>query len=258
MEADHPNTGSFLHAGSQVKATPTDEGVKVFSGLWFNSDELQACREGHQGKVSVFIDPDDVTLATVLMLGVQKPITVTLQITAFADLTLPEVLEIVQIGRSEDPRLIDVYEDRLARIRRERYDSLRAIGVEKNLKRSYSTLDECTKKARVLFAGTRILRASAIEGTVAAGQITDMSSDVNVFRFGDDMVIEGECESAVAIDPWGADDTDDDAVPTTDSNAAEDDAVIAPQPKRRSPRKPKTAQQKPIALGRPTKLKDFE
>lgn len=253
-----PNTRR-IHFGWEVRTTPTDEGVKVFSGIWFNSDELQECREGRKGKVSVFVDPDDLNNATVIMSGVADPITVTLQITAFADMTLPGVLQLMQIWRREDPRKTDIYEDRLIRIRRERQAELQVIGVEKKLNRSYSTLEECTRKARALFLGARILRTHPIEGTVPAGQVADLSSDVGILRLGgDETVIEGEFRSAGAIDPWSEDGSDEDVVPTTNRDAAEGDVAVTPQPKRPSPRKPKASQQQPIALGRPTKLKDLE
>ena len=162
-----------ISLGWQQKATPTDEGVRVFSGLWFDSDELKIVLNDsrHKGKVSVFVDPDDVTCATVVIPKVEEPITVRLQITAFADLTLPEVLEILETMRREDPKATELYEDRLSRIRQERFHRLRAIGVERRLKRSYCTLEECVRKARSLFSGARIIRNEPLAGTTPAGRI---------------------------------------------------------------------------------------
>lgn len=254
-----------IHLGWEQKATPSDEGVKVFSGLWFNSDTLQEAREElrHTGKVSVFVDPDDVTRATVLMPKAMDPITVDLQITAFADMTVPEVLELLEIQRREDPRLTEFYEDRLARIRRNRFDSLRALGVEKKLRRSYSTLEECAKKARALFAGARIIRNSTLAGTTPAGRVTDMAPGAHIFQIGgDDMLIDGQAAPIHAADLMRSSANAESAIlpGTGDTHEAKSasEPVSAP-PAARTPRaKPKSVHHVPLSLGRPTKLKDFE
>ncbi|WP_050525953.1 DDE-type integrase/transposase/recombinase [Pseudorhodobacter aquimaris] len=82
-----------IQLGWDVKATPTDEGVRVFGGICFNSDKLQEVRESPKvkaRKVSVFVDPDDINAATVVIRGIDEPITVHLQITAFAVLIVTE------------------------------------------------------------------------------------------------------------------------------------------------------------------------
>ncbi|WP_126623212.1 hypothetical protein [Oceaniglobus ichthyenteri] len=93
--------------------TPTDEGVRVFQGIWFNSDELQKQREEHRvkGKVKVSVDPDDMNLATVILPMVKEPIEVRLQITAFADMTLPEILVLMADLRREDLATTEFHED---------------------------------------------------------------------------------------------------------------------------------------------------
>lgn len=52
VQAPDPNTRR-IHLGWEVSVTPSDEGVRVFEGIWFNSDELQLAIEEHfhQGKV---------------------------------------------------------------------------------------------------------------------------------------------------------------------------------------------------------------
>jgi putative transposase len=77
VELPDPNTRR-IHLGWEVEATPSDEGVRVFGGIWFNSDELQIIRDQQffEGKVQVFVDPDNLNIATVLMPGYRDPIEV--------------------------------------------------------------------------------------------------------------------------------------------------------------------------------------
>ncbi|WP_435164795.1 hypothetical protein [Falsirhodobacter sp. 1013] len=253
-----------IHLGWECKATPSDEGVKVFSGLWYTSDALQEKREElrHKGKVSVFVDPDDVTRATVLMPKSLDPIPVDLQITAFADMTVPEVLELLEIQRREDPRLTEYYEDRLARIRRERFNSLRAIGVEKRLRRSYSTLEECARKARALFAGARIIRNAPLAGTTPAGRVTDLTPGAHVFQIGgEDMLIDGQAEPVEMFDLAHSEEgADVPMLQADDALEAESrpELLHAPSMPRQSQKMSKDPAHRPTSLGRPSRLKDLE
>ena len=52
-----------------------------------------------------------------------------LQITAFADLTLPEVFELLQAHRRENPDVSEIYEDRIIATRKKLYAELNRIGV---------------------------------------------------------------------------------------------------------------------------------
>lgn len=183
-----------IHLGWDVKATPTDEGVRVFGGIWFNSDKLQEMRESSKvkaRKVSVFVDPDDINAATVVIRGIDEPITVHLQITAFADMTVPEVLALMAACRKEDHQQKTFYEDQIARTRRHRADRLEAIGVERRLNRSYATFEECQRKATAVFAGARIAR-TPVAGTMDPSDILNLTGSQNVYQIGDGpMVIEG-------------------------------------------------------------------
>lgn len=116
---------------------PNDEGVRVFSGFWFNSDALQAALEdpkayGRSGehKAFVFVDPDNLNEATVVLPRTATPIKVELQTTVFADLSINEALNFVMEYRKENPTVTEVHEDRLAKVRRARANFSDAIGVE--------------------------------------------------------------------------------------------------------------------------------
>ena len=223
-----------IHLGWEVKVTPNDEGVRVFGGLWYNSDELQEKIDRHRGKVSVFVDPDDVTFATVLIPGVDEPVEVTIQNTVFANLTLPEVLEIMAAWRKEHPDVTNIYEDRLMRTRRRVFDQLRTIGVERKLARSYSTIRECQTKAQVVFAGARIIPSGQLPGTIAPGNLTAPNADGAIFMLGEGAnVIEGVLASCDEEYPEGLA-----LVPNDD---ADEEVHIDPADKSQAPLpKPKT------------------
>ncbi len=156
------------------------------NGLRSRLDESSVERQ-----VSVFVDPDDINAATVVIRGIDEPITVHLQITAFADMTVPEVLQLMAACRKEDHQQRTIYEDQIARTRRHRADRLEAIGVERKLNRSYATFEECQRKAAAVFAGARIAR-TPVAGTVAPGDILNLTGSENVYQIGDGpMVIEG-------------------------------------------------------------------
>jgi putative transposase len=179
-----------IHLCWEEKVTPSDEGVRVFSGIWFNSDELQtaiddpkAYGKSKQRQVSVFVDPDNLNEATVVLPRTPKPIKVRLQTSVFADMTLNEVLNLIMEYRKEDPTKTEMYEDRLANVRRNRQHILDRIGVEKGLSRSYHTREEIKSKARAAFRGARVVSSQGIPNTVSAGQITADRPEGKVFDF---------------------------------------------------------------------------
>lgn len=199
-----------IHLCWEEQVTPTDEGVRVYYGIWFNSDALQEAIEDPQGyaksrerKVSVFVDPDNLNEATVVLPLTAAPIRVQLQTSIFADMTVNEALNLIQEYRREDPRTTQIHEDRLARVRRDRAHLLDTIGVEKGLSRSYVTRDEIKAKARALFRGARIIPSERIPDAVAAGQITAERPDGMVFDVsdGDSGILDGTAFEAAADEP---------------------------------------------------------
>lgn len=240
-----------IHLGWEEQATPTDEGVRVFSGIWFNSDELQAAVDDAriQGrKVSVFVDPDDMSRATVLVPHAAAPVEVHLQMTAFASLTLVEILDLMAEWRRENPKTAEVHDDRVMRFRRDIHQEMKAIGVERKLPRSYSTIAECRAKAKAVFAGVRVLPGRVLHGTTAPDDITRTDIRENVYRIGDaDSLIEGELGDPEAL------------VPPREISQAMDAVALPPAPpaKAKHSRGGKPERDGPV-LGRPTKTKELE
>lgn len=225
-----------INLGWEQDVTPTDEGVRVFQGIWFNSNDLQEKREEHRvsGKVKVFIDPDNVNMATVILPKVKEPIEVHLQITAFADMTLPEILKLMAEQRRETPDITAFHDDQVMRTRSQRYDQITEIGVEHNLPRSYSTVAECKMMAKAVFSGARVIRSEPQAGTTRPGEITRLQPSDGVYQIGgDETLIDGMAEAA---DP--ADET-----PYTIASPQEPEPKPTPQPS---------------ALPRPKNLKGFD
>lgn len=182
MDADQRR----IHLGWKFEVTPNDEGVRVLSGIYFNSPEFQVAVDDHAvSKVSIFVDPENVNEATAIIPGVAREFRLQLQVTAFADLTIPEVLELTEAHRREAPGITEIYEDRIASTRRKRFDQLKHIGVERRLARSHSTFEECRIKARHVFAGARIVRPSEGGQTVRPGDLMASLQGPGVFLIGD-------------------------------------------------------------------------
>lgn len=134
--------------------------------------------------MAVFVDPDDVTEATVLIPSLAKSIRVQLQITAYAGLTLPEVFQLMQAFRKEDPSVTEIYEDRLASTRRARFEQLKSIGVEQRLPRSFSTIEECIAKGKAVFVGARVVPTLGTLNTVRPGEIMSNGGGPGVYQIG--------------------------------------------------------------------------
>jgi hypothetical protein len=256
MEVPDPNNRR-IHLGWEVSATPSDEGVRVFEGIWFNSEDLQVAIEEHfhKGKVQVFVDPDNLNIATVIIPGVRDPIEVILQTTAFADMTLGEVLQLVAEYRREDPAVTEVYNDRLLEARSRRYADISAIGVEHDLPRSHSTIEECQTLAKAVFAGARIVRTTRLSGTIALQDITSLGPGDGVFVLGEgSSIIDAVADEALATsgDVLVAPDYTD--VPATEPLA---ESAIANAPKPESPKPPATKRQS-MKFARPANLKEMK
>jgi hypothetical protein len=254
-----------IHLCWEEKATPNDEGVCVFSGFWFNSDALQAALEdpkaygrSRERKVSVFVDPDNLNEATVVLPKTAKPIKVELQTTVFADLSINEALNLMMEYRKENPTVTEIHEDRIAKVRRARANFLDTIGVEKGLARSYQNRDEIKRKARDVFRGSRFVRSKVIPATVSAGQITAEKPDGMVFDFsGDDAIIEGTAMEAEA-DETVADCQIETPEPSVEIFQHQASKVEAQKRKMPDTEKPSAQEISPDYLGRPNNPKRLE
>lgn len=255
VELRDPNTRR-IHLGWEVEATPSDEGVRVFGGIWFNSDELQNISDDpfFKGPVRVFVDPDNLNIATVLMPGYPDPIEVHLQMTVFADMTLGEVLQLMAEYRREDPETTEIYHDRLMQAKIRRFADISSIGVEHDLPRSYTTIEECKAMARAVFAGARVIRTETLPGTTAPDAITNLGPGAGVFQIGGGAsVVDG----AVNADPFDADDVSGDPV---DPKHISTDQSEGPTEDRPAPSKPRNSRAKKqfVKLRRPSNLKELK
>ncbi len=92
-----------VHLGKMARATPNDEGIRAF-GLPYQSTEFQKLRDLYRGKWAVYLDPDDLRAATVLIEGYKEPIEAQLTATFFADLDFYEAKAIIEECRRQNPR----------------------------------------------------------------------------------------------------------------------------------------------------------
>lgn len=255
IDAPDPNTRR-IQLGWEVSATPSDEGVRVFEGIWFNSDALQVAREDNffAGPVRVFVDPDNLNIATILMPGVHDPIEVVIQTTVFADMTLGEVLQLVAEYRREAPEVTEIYNDRLMQARTRRYDDISAIGVEHDLPRSYTTIEECKALAKAVFAGARIIRTNRLPGTIAIDAVANLGPGEGVFSLGGNAsIIDGVADEVFPK-------TDSDVVEKDlprDAVAERSDVSIADQAS--APKAPKKrAPKQSMKFARPANLREMK
>ncbi|WP_223631682.1 integrase catalytic domain-containing protein [Rhodobacter sp. TJ_12] len=214
-----------IHLGWKFDLKANDEGVRVLEGLFYSSDEFQLAIDGYQGKVAVYLDPDNLNFATAVIPRDPEPYKLALQTTAFADLTASEFLELMTHYRRENPELTTLYEDRIAKVRLERHDQLKKIGVERRLPRSYVTQAEACKKAKSLFASSRLVNTHVPLDTVAPGSLATATSGPGILPLGAENVIDHEPEGPVSTP-----------------------ALPARKPK---PKAEKPSSEPPVRLGRP-------
>lgn len=159
--------------------------------------------------------------------------------------------------RKEDPKSTEVHEDRLYRTRRDRRDLMNRIGVERNLGRSYSTVEECRKKAAVVMQGARVIKNITLAGTVQPGSITDETGP-DVFRIGDDAIIDAIAMTDGPFVPLAPAPSHDHPEQVHEAENLPGDRVKKPVRKRAKPsiNKDKVASERQL-LGRPTDMKGF-
>ncbi|WP_223429076.1 hypothetical protein [Tateyamaria pelophila] len=240
-----PEDQRRIHLGWKSEVTPNDEGVRVFGGIWYNSNEFQkAIDREPRGKVAVFVDPDNVTEATAIIPDVKGEFRLQLQVTAFAELTISEVLEVTQAYLKENPDVTEIYEDRIASERRKRFDQLKKTGVERNLPRSHSTFEEVRNKAASVFSGARVVPSPKDFPTVRPGDINSGLSGPGVLSIGEGETITDDLHGDPASD--SIEGTSEAAAEATSVDGAEDPEAARPpetktiDPKHRPIGRPKT------------------
>jgi len=169
-------------------------------------------------------------------------------------MTLGEVLQLVAEYRREDPEATELYHDRLMKARERRYADISSIGVEHDLTRSYSTIEECQVMARTVLAGARMTRTETLPGTTAPDAIMDVAPGAGVFAIGEeDPVIDGVYDT----DPVEADTDGANSDGPSTGSGADPETPHAETPGSQTPRKPR-ARKKPAKLARPTNLKGLK
>lgn len=92
-----------IHLGKVAEATPNDEGIRAF-GLPYQNVEFQKLRDVYRGKWAIYLDPDDLCDATVLIEGYDEPIEAQLTFTFFADLSFYQAQAVLEEYRRQNPR----------------------------------------------------------------------------------------------------------------------------------------------------------
>jgi hypothetical protein len=199
-----------------------------------------------------------MNLATVILPNAPDPIEVQLQITAFADMTLPEILRLMAEQRREDPETTAFHDDRVMRTRLDRHARIEAIGVEHDLPRSYSTVEECQAMGRAVFSGAHVVRSAPLAGTTAPGDLTSLAPSAAVYQIGSqDGLIDATAEEIDAVD---APDEEGRGFPGTSAPVetdASDPEPEIPVPSRTGPSSRKETVS-PSVLARPKNLKELE
>ena len=172
-----------IHLGWMERRRVTDDGVRAF-GLPFNSAELQYVRDNISGRVAIYVDPDCIKHATVLIENHQDPILVELSWSAMQDLTLPEFLAVLEQAWTEDPHTTALRESQLARIRARISDQLADIALERGLARSFMTVDEAREKAARYTAGVHTSHPEPLAGTLHPDDIAREFADADRHRIG--------------------------------------------------------------------------
>ena len=87
-------------------------------------------------------------------------------------------------ARAEDPDETEVFEARLIRVRRERYEQMQFIATERNLGRTFITAREAEAKAAVIATGVQTSCVEDIGETARAGSVTDQGPGRGVRKVG--------------------------------------------------------------------------
>lgn len=171
-----------LHLGVKVNATTTSNGVKAFN-IPFNSGELLNFTGGASRKVTVHLDPDDLRHAYVSAKGHADIIEVDLSMTAFADLTLEEAIELMEEACRRDPKAQELHDAHLKETRARR---ARESGYFPDTKdpSNYLNMNELRRRADRL-AQVSFRPKGETGPTARAGLLTDRTGLTPAFKVGE-------------------------------------------------------------------------
>lgn len=172
-----------LALGWKVEVTPNDEGVRVFGGIWFNSEELQEDDQFDE-KVTVYIDPDNLQQATVAIPRHPNLITVDLQSTVFADMTLAEVFDFMIEVRADNLEATEFYDDHLNQVRSELFGRIQRRRKERRISGSFISREEAEKLAQQAFAGVRLIRQSSVDNAAPPDDLTHFGTGSKSYPVG--------------------------------------------------------------------------
>lgn len=107
IEAPDP-MARCMHLGVKREASTTPDGVKVFN-LPFNSTALQRFADGQSKRVTVHLDPDFPQEVYITAEGTTEVMKATLSMTAFNDLNLEEILDLIDAVVKDNPKLRELH-----------------------------------------------------------------------------------------------------------------------------------------------------
>ena len=171
-----------LHLGVKANATTTPNGVKAFN-IPFNSTALLNFTGGASRKVTVHLDPDDLRHAYVTAKGHADIIMVDLSMTAFADLTLEEAIDLMEDACRRDPKAQELHDAHLkeARARRARESGYFPDTRDPS---NYLNMNELRRRADRL-AQVSFSPKGVTGPTARAGSLTDRTGSTPAFRVGE-------------------------------------------------------------------------
>ncbi len=108
------------------------------------------------------------------MVLIDKEVLDGLELTAFADMALGELVQLVADYQRDGSATIDIHDDRLMEVKSRRFSDISSIALEHDLPRSYMTVEECEAMAQAVFAGGRPIRSEEQPGTPAPNAITKL------------------------------------------------------------------------------------
>jgi hypothetical protein len=126
----------------------------------------------------VFVDPDDLSQASVAISGHPELITVHLTTTAFTSMTLEEVIDFMNEVRRERPEVEEFYENHLNDVRTDFFARMQRRRKERRISGSFLSLEDARKLAKQAFSGARVVNSEPVGGVCELESLTDFGMDI--------------------------------------------------------------------------------